>query len=80
MVDTHGLQPEHLGKRLQVELTQGEVMDVRLHELTVCDKPEPCCGITYTLLSTNRAGKDREMNSVYWTGFEEIKSFQVLGD
>jgi len=79
-VDKRGLSSMHLGKRLSVELTRGEVMEIRLHELTVCEKPEPCCGITYVLLSTNRAGQDREKDSVYWTAFGEIISFEVLGD
>jgi hypothetical protein len=79
-VDTRGLNPAHIGKRLQVELTRGEVMEIRLHELTVCAKPEPCCGITYVLLSTNRSDEAREKGSAYWTGFGEIKDFQVLGD
>jgi hypothetical protein len=79
-VDTHGLTSAHLDKRLRVELASGEVMEIQLHELTVCGKPEPCCGVTYTLLLTNRGGKEREKNCVYWTGFPEIKCFQILGD
>jgi hypothetical protein len=79
-VDTHGLSSSHIGKRLRVALTRGESMEIRLHELTVCEKPEPCCGITYILLSTNRPGSGRENGSAYWTGFEEIRNFQLLGD
>jgi len=79
-VDTRGLNQQHVGRRMRVELADGEAIEIRLHELTVCEKPEPCCGFTYTLLSTNRAGKDRRKDSVYWTGFGEIKTFQVLGD
>ena len=79
-VDTHGLNSSHIGKRLQVSLARGESMEIRLHELTVCAEPEPCCGITYVLLSTNRPGDKKETGSAYWTGFEEIRDFQVLGD
>jgi len=79
-VDTHGLSSSHIGKRLQVALARGESMEIRLHELTVCAEPEPCCGITYILLSTNRPENGRENGSAYWTGFEEIKDFQVFGD
>jgi hypothetical protein len=79
-VDTLGLTSSHIGKRLRVALTGGESMEIRLHELTVCEEPEPCCGITYILLSTNRPENGRENGSAYWTGFKEINNFQVLGD
>ena len=79
-VDTHGLNSSHIGKRLLVDLARDESMEIRLHELTVCEEPEPCCGITYILLSTNRPEDKRETGSVYWTGFKEITDFRVLGD
>jgi hypothetical protein len=79
-VDTRGLTSSHIGKQLRVALEYGESMEVRLHELTVCAEPEPCCGITYILLSTNQPEDKRKPGSAYWTGFKEIKDFQVLGD
>jgi hypothetical protein len=79
-VDTRGLKLEHVGKRMRVELTDGEVLEIRLRELTVCAKPEPCCGITYILISTNRSDGNRDRGAAYWTGFGEIEKFQVLGD
>ncbi len=79
-VDTRGFSSSQIGKRLRVDLTCGQSMEIRLHELTVCAEPEPCCGITYILLSTNRPEDRRETGAVYWTGFEEIRDFQVLGD
>ena len=79
-VDTRGLNSSHIGKRLQVALACGQAMEIRLHELTVCAEPEPCCGITYILLSTDRPEDGRENGSAYWTGFKEIRDFQVLGD
>ena len=79
-VDTHGLTSSHIGKHLRISLECGESMEIRLHELTVCAEPEPCCGITYILLSTNHPQGGRETGSAYWTGFKEIKDFQVLGD
>ena len=79
-VDTRGLNQEHVGKRMQVELADGESLEIRLHELTVCASPEPCCGITYTLLSTNRSEGKREQGAAYWTAFGEIEKFEVLGD
>ena len=79
-VDTRGLNQGHVGKRLRVHLTDGEIQEVLLHELTVCAKPEPCCGITYILVSTNRSEGAKEKGAAYWTGFNEIKDFQVLGD
>jgi hypothetical protein len=78
--DTRGLTQEHVGKHLRVELNGGERMEVLLHELTVCDRPEPCCGITYVLISTNRRDGEKEIGNAYWTGFGEIKDFAELGD
>ena len=76
-VDTRGLQQEHVGKRLRLILEDGEREDVRLLEVAVCDEPEPCCGIVYDLFATNGT---RKVGSTYWTGFDDIKTFQVLGD
>jgi hypothetical protein len=79
-VNTRGLNQEHVGKRMRVELADGELLEVRLHELTVCAKLEPCCGITYILISTNRSDGMREKGAAYWTAFGYIEKFQVLGD
>ncbi|HTD85220.1 MAG TPA: hypothetical protein VK850_01460 [Candidatus Binatia bacterium] len=79
-VDTRGFNQEHVGKRIQVELADGESLEIRLHELTVCASPEPCCGITYILHSTNRSDGKRQNGTAYWTAFGEIVKLQVLGD
>ena len=79
-VDTHGLNEGHVGKRMRVELASGESLEIRLHELTVCAKPEPCCGITYILISSNRLDGKRENGLAYWTAFGDIENFHVLGD
>ncbi len=79
-VDTRGFNQEHVGKRMGAELADGESLEILLHELTVCAKPEPCCGITYTLLSTNRSDGKRDQGAAYWTAFGEIEKFEVLGD
>jgi hypothetical protein len=79
-VDTRGLRHEHVSKRLRIELADGEIEDVRLLEVTVCEEPEPCCGITYDLIATNRSDGKREKGAIYWTGFADIVNFQVLGD
>jgi hypothetical protein len=79
-VDTRGLNQQHVGKRMQVELADGELLEIRLHELTVCAKLEPCCGITYILISTNRLDGKRDKGAAYWTAFGDIEKFQVLGD
>jgi hypothetical protein len=78
-VDTHGLAPAHVGRRLRIELAGGEVDEIEMLELTVCEQPEPCCGITYRLLATNR-NDVKKTSEVYWTRFEDIREFQVLGD
>ena len=79
-VDKRGLNQGHVGKRMRVELGDGESLEIRLHELTVCTEPEPCCGITYVLISTNRSDGKRDQGAAYWTAFGEIEKFQVLGD
>jgi hypothetical protein len=79
-VDTHGLNEGHVGKRMRVDLVGGESLEIRLHELTVCAQPEPCCGVTYVLLSSNHPGGKREIGSAYWKAFGEIEKFEVLGD
>ncbi len=79
-VDTRGFHERHIGKDLRIELASGEVERIHLLELTVCEKPEPCCGITYTLLSTTDGGGAKKEGQVYWTGFGDIKNFEVLGE
>lgn len=79
-VDTRGLKHEHVGKRLRVELADGEIEELKLLDLTICAEREPCCGITYRLLSSNRQDDAKEKGEVYWTDFREIENFQVLGD
>ena len=76
-VDTHGLQQGHVGKRLRVTFKDGQTEEINLLDITVCDKHEPCCGIVYDLLATNGT---REVGITYWTGFLDIRDFQVLGD
>jgi len=65
---------------MRVTLAHGELLELRLHELTVCATPEPCCGITYILISTDRLDGKRDKGAAYWTAFAEIEKFQVLGD
>ncbi len=79
-VDTRGFNQGYVGKRMRVELTDGESLEIRLHELTVCAKPEPCCGITYVLISSSRSDGKRDKGTAYWTAFGDIEKFQILGD
>lgn len=79
-VDTRGLQPEHVGKCLRVELAHGEFAEIRLLELTICAEPEPCCGITYRLIRTSQKDGVMQDGEVYWMGFRQIENFQVIGD
>jgi hypothetical protein len=79
-VDTRGFRDDHIGKRLRVELQNGEVDDINLLELTICEEPEPCCGITYILNSARPSTVEKENGGVYWTAFEAIRNFQVIGD
>ena len=80
LVDTKGLRQDHVGKHLRVELTSGEVDEIKLLDVTACDPPQPCCGIVYTVLSTNRQTESKTEGSTRWTPFGEIANFSVLGD
>ena len=79
-VDTRGLNPDHIGKKMRVELTSGEVDEIKLLDVTACDPPQPCCGIMYTVLSTNQSAGSKTQGGTYWTAFGEIDNFRVLGD
>jgi hypothetical protein len=80
LVDTKGLHHDHVGKRLRIELISGEMDEIKLLDVTACDPPQPCCGIMYTVLSTNRDDGSRTQGGTYWTAFNEIDNFRVLGD
>ena len=80
LVDTKGLHQDHVGKRLRIDLTSGEVDEIKLLDVTACDPPQPCCGIMYTVLSTNRSEVGKTQGGTYWTAFGEIDNFRVLGD
>jgi hypothetical protein len=47
-VDSREPRQEQLDKSLCLELAG--VDEIELLELTICEPPEPSCGITYTLL------------------------------
>ena len=79
-MDTHGLRQEHVGKHLRLELASGEVDEIKLLDVTACDPPQPCCGIMYTVLSTNESVGNKTQGGTYWTAFGEIVEFRVLGD
>jgi hypothetical protein len=74
------LRDYHLGKRLRMQLSTGEVEDVVALELTVCDPPEPCCGLTYRLIRASEDSTSKTEGSVYWTGFSNIENFRIIGD
>ena len=74
---THGFTEKHVGQQLFIKLNDGETIGVRLLELTVCDPPEPCCGITYRLLSAERESSSRQIGEVYWTSFSDVREFDV---
>ena len=80
LVDTKGLHQEHVGKRLRITLTSGEVDEIKLLDVTACDPPQPCCGIMYTVLWTNQSAASKTQGGTYWTAFGEIETFRVLGD
>jgi len=76
-VDTHGLRQEHVGKRLRVTFADGRTEEIKILDLTVCDEPEPCCGIVYDVIARDGT---RTVGATYWMGFGDIREFRVLGD
>ena len=79
-VDTRSFSEQHVGKRLRLELSDGRIEEIELLELTICEEPEPCCGITYRLIRTYRIDNSKIPGAVYWTGFSTIAKFEILGD
>ena len=79
LVDTKGLHQDHVGKHLRIELSSGEMNEIKLLDITACDPPQPCCGIMYTVLSTNQLASNKTQGGTYWTAFGEIETFRVLG-
>lgn len=75
--DTRGFTEKHVGQRLSVRLNDGETVGIQLLELTVCDPPEPCCGITYRLLSAEQDKNPRRVGEIYWTAFRDVLEFDV---
>ena len=75
--DTRGFTQKHVGQCLSVKLKDGETIRIQLLELTVCDPPEPCCGITYRLLSAESAKDSRQIGEVYWTAYSDVHEFDV---
>ena len=80
LFNTKGLIQEHVGKRLRIELASGEVDEIKLLDITACDPPQPCCGIMYTVLSTNQSASNKTQGGTYWTAFAEIDNFRVVED
>ena len=80
LVDTKGLHQDHVGKHLRIELSSGEVDEIKLLDVTACDPPQSCCGIMYTVISTNQSAGSKTQGGTYWTAFDEIDNFRVLGD
>jgi hypothetical protein len=78
--NTHGLTESDLGKRLRIQLSSGYVEEVLALELTICDPPEPCCGLTYRLIRSRPACSSKTEGSVYWIGFGEITHVSPLGE
>ena len=76
-VDTHGLKHEHVGKRLRVTFADGRTEEIKVLDVTVCDEPEPCCGIVYDVIAADGV---RNAGATCWAGFDDVQNFQVLGD
>jgi len=78
--DTRGLTEDYMGKALRLQRSGGEVEEMIALELTVCDPPEACCGLTYRLLHTSKPGAAKVPGSVYWVAFDQIANFKTVGE
>jgi hypothetical protein len=70
---------EHQDKRLRVEFSDGEIAEIKLLLVSECDQHQECNGITYDIISTNRANRIKK-GAAYWSESARVKSFEVLGD
>jgi len=60
------LNVEHLGKLLRIAFKDGEIAEINLLSITICDQHEDCSGIVYDLV----AGKPTHgvaRGAAYWT-------------
>jgi hypothetical protein len=70
---------EHQAKRLRVEFSDGEIAEIKLLLVSECDEHQDCNGITYDIISTNRAERMKK-GAAYWSDSADVKTFEVLGD
>jgi hypothetical protein len=70
---------EHQDKRLRVEFSDGEIAEIKLLLVSECDQHQECNGITYDIISTNRADRLKK-GAAYWSDSADVKTFEVLGD
>jgi len=70
---------EHQDKRLRVEFSDGEIAEIKLLLVSECDEHQDCNGITYDIISTNRAERMKK-GAAYWSDSADVKTFEVLGD
>jgi len=64
---------------LRVEFTDGEIAEIKLLLVSECDEHQDCNGITYDIISTNRAERMKK-GAAYWSDSADVKTFEVLGD
>jgi len=70
---------EHQDKRLRVEFSDGEIAETNLLLVSECDEHQGCNGITYDIISTNRADRMKK-GAAYWSDSADVRTFEVLGD
>jgi hypothetical protein len=70
---------EHQDKRLRVEFSDGEIAEIKILLVSECGQHQECNGITYDIISTNRADRI-EKGTAYWSESAGVKTFEVLGD
>jgi len=64
---------------LRVEFSDGEIAEITLLLVSECDQHQECNGITYDIISTNRADRVKK-GAAFWSELTDVKDFEVLGD
>jgi len=75
LADTKGFHQEHVGKRLRIDLTSGEVDEIKLLDVTACDPPQAVLRDHVHRALHKSQRWQQSQGGTYWTAFGEIDKF-----
>jgi hypothetical protein len=81
--DMRGIGPEHEGKRLRIEFTDGEICEGELDSVCTGNEHSACCGIIFESHTTNRpenheSALERTSHPAIWSEIEFVKDFKII--